>query len=167
MIIEQAEIEDAKAILDLQHLAYQSEAKIYNDYGIAPLTQDLAGIRADFERRLFLKTAIEGRIIGSVRAHLVQGTCFIGRLIVHPDFQNRGIGACLMRAVEARFPEAGRFELFTGHRSERNLYLYRKLGYRVFSEEKVSSGLTLKYLEKLASPAESQPAAAKDTDPAE
>ena len=167
MIIEQAGSEDAKEILDLQHLAYQSEAEIYNDYGIAPLTQDLAGIRADFERRLFLKTAIEGRIIGSVRAHLVQGTCFIGRLIVHPDFQNRGIGACLMKAIEARFPQAGRFELFTGHRSERNLHLYRKLGYRDFSEEKVSSGLTLKYLEKLASPTESQPAAAKDTDPVE
>jgi hypothetical protein len=41
MIIERAHIEDTKEILDFQKLAYQSEAEIYNDYTIPPLTQTL------------------------------------------------------------------------------------------------------------------------------
>jgi 2-aminoadipate transaminase len=41
MRIDRATVEDAKEILDLQKLAYQSEAEIYNDYTIPPLTQTL------------------------------------------------------------------------------------------------------------------------------
>ena len=32
---------DAAEILELQRIAYQSEAEIYNDYSIQPLTQSL------------------------------------------------------------------------------------------------------------------------------
>ena len=46
--IERANIEDAKEILDLQKLTYQSEAENYNDYTIPPLTQTLEEIEADF-----------------------------------------------------------------------------------------------------------------------
>jgi hypothetical protein len=36
---ETATLDDAKQILELQKLTYQSEAAIYNDYTIAPLKQ--------------------------------------------------------------------------------------------------------------------------------
>ena len=99
--------------------------------------------------KLILKAIADGgKITGSVRACLDDGTCKIGRLIVHPDIQNRGIGTRLLKEIERRFENAGRFELFTGHKSERNLHLYRKLGYRIFRSEKISESLTLVYLEK-------------------
>jgi hypothetical protein len=79
---------------------------------------------------------------------MAQNTCMIGRLIVHPDYQNRGIGTRLMNEIERCFDEAKRFELFTGHKSERNIALYRKLGYRIFRSEKISGNLTLVYMEK-------------------
>ena len=148
MIIERAKVEDAKEILALQKLAYQSEAAIYDDYTIPPLTQTLAEIEADFERQVFLKASVDGRIIGSVRAHVRQGTCLIGRLIVHPDFQNQGIGARLMGEIEDTFSQAKRCELFTGHLSERNLYFYQKRGYKIFKREKITEDLTLVFLEK-------------------
>lgn len=148
MIIEQAEVEDAREILALQKLAYRSEAAIYDDYAIPPLTQTPEGIEADFENQLFLKASINRRIIGSVRAYMRQGTCFIGRLIVHPDFQNQGIGTELMNEIEKRFSQAKRYELFTGHRSERNLRLYQKLGYKVFKSERITEKLTLVFMEK-------------------
>lgn len=150
MIIEQARIEDAEEILKLQKLAYLSEAEIYDDYTIPPLTQTLEEIRDDFNRRFFLKATVDEQIIGSVRAHLKDETCFIGRLIVHPHHQNRGIGTKLMHGIEARFREAKRFELFTGHRSERNIHLYNKLGYKTFRTEPISDNLKLVYLEKQA-----------------
>jgi ribosomal protein S18 acetylase RimI-like enzyme len=69
-------------------------------------------------------------------------------LIVHPEFQNRGLGKQLMGAIEARFAGARRYELFTSERSLRNISLYQKLGYKVFRYERVSDSLNLVYLEK-------------------
>jgi len=148
MIIAHAEIDDAKEILDLQKLAYQSEAEIYKDYTIPPLTQTLEEIRTDSEKQVFLKTFIDGKIIGSVRAFMKEESCFIGRLIVHPDFQNRGVGAKLMNEIENYFSKAKRFELFTGHRSEKNIFLYQKLGYQTFGTQNITKNLNLLFMEK-------------------
>ena len=148
IVIAPATVGDAREILALQKLAYQSEAQIYQDYTIPPLTQTLEEIEADFERQLFLKASANGQIVGSVRAYAQQETCFIGRLIVHPDYQNRGIGSQLMREIEKRFPQVKRYELFTGSRSERNLHLYQKLGYKIFRDERISEKVTLVFLEK-------------------
>jgi GNAT superfamily N-acetyltransferase len=67
---------------------------------------------------------------------------------VHPDFQGKGIGGMLMRQVEQRFPQAQRFELFTGHRSNRNLSFYQHIGYVPFREQQLSDHVTLIFLEK-------------------
>ncbi|MHB8066623.1 MAG: GNAT family N-acetyltransferase [Desulfobaccales bacterium] len=146
--ITRATIGDAQEILDLQKLAYQSEAAIYQDYAIAPLTQTLPEIEAELHHQVFLKAAAAGQIVGSVRAYLQQGTCCIGRLIVHPAHQNQGLGRELMGKIEGYFSQAERYELFTGHRSMRNLYLYQQLGYRRVRMEQVSEKLTLVFLEK-------------------
>lgn len=148
MIIETAGISDAAEILALQKLSYFGEAEIYSEFGIPPLTQTFAEILVEFDRSIFLKTSVERQIVGSVRAYSQFGTCFIGRLIVHPDYQNRGIGTRLMAEIEQRFDDMERYELFTGHRSERNLHLYHKLGYRPFRTERVTDALSLIYLEK-------------------
>ena len=151
MRIIRAAAADAAEILALQKLAYQSEAAIYQDYDIPPLTQTLAEIQAEFDRRQVLKAVAAGRIVGSVRAHLDRGTCCIGRLIVDPAYQNRGLGTKLMAAIEACFPEARRYELFTGHLNKRNLYLYQKLSYRPVRRQQVSEKLTMVFLEKRVS----------------
>lgn len=149
MRIKRATIEDAAEILTLQKLAYLSEAVIYNDYSIPPLTQSIAQIEAEFDEQLFFKVSVEGgRIIGSVRGYLRERTCYVGKLIVHPEFWNRGIGTALISKIERHFEQAQRYELFTGYLSERNVYLYRKLGYRAFRREKLSSSLQLVYMEK-------------------
>lgn len=102
----------------------------------------------DFGKQVFLKASFDGAIIGSVRAYTEQDTCFIGRLIVHPNFQNQGIGTMLMDEIERCFSSARRFELFTGEKSERNIRLYRKLGYQAFERERITSDLTIVYMEK-------------------
>jgi ribosomal protein S18 acetylase RimI-like enzyme len=148
MEIERAIISDAEEILSLQKLAYRSEAEIYNDFNIPPLVQALESIEKDFENQYFLKTVMNGKIIGSVRAYTKEGTCYIGRLIVHPDFQNRRIGTDLMNEIERIFNTCRRFELFTGDKSERNLYLYQKLGYKIFKKAKITDQTMVVYLEK-------------------
>jgi ribosomal protein S18 acetylase RimI-like enzyme len=150
VIIEKATVSDAEELLALQKLAYRSEAEIYNDFGIPPLIQTLESMEEDFKNQLFLKTLLDGRIIGSVRAYSKEGTCYIGRLIVHPDFQNRGIGTRLMNDIERIFKGCKRFELFTGDKSEGNLRLYQKLGYRIFKASKITDQTNIVSLEKKA-----------------
>ena len=97
MKIDQATKEDLAEILRLQKVAYQSEAKIYNDFSIPPLTQTFDEIQQDFSFQIFLKIVVKNHIIGSVRAYKENETCFIGKLIIDPDFQNQGIGTNLLR----------------------------------------------------------------------
>ncbi|PQQ67503.1 GNAT family N-acetyltransferase [Acetivibrio saccincola] len=149
MIIENALISDLEEILALQKLAYLSEAEICNDFSIPPLLQTIEDIKSEYAYKTFLKAVDSGKIIGSVRANLQDGTCYIGKLIVHPDYQNRGIGTALMNSIENCFKGCKRYELFTGKKSVKNIYLYNKLGYRIFKEEKISEKLTLVSLEKI------------------
>ncbi|HWQ96011.1 MAG TPA: GNAT family N-acetyltransferase [Candidatus Methylomirabilis sp.] len=148
MIIEQAKVSDAEEILSLQKLSYKSEAEIYNDFNIPPLTQTLEEMKRDFGDQIFLKAVIEGKIIGSVRAIAKEDSCDIRRLIVHPDFQNRGIGTKLINEIEGVFNTSRRFELFTGHKSEKNIHIYQKLGYKTFKTEKITDNIIFMYMEK-------------------
>lgn len=144
-----ADVSDAAEILELQKLAYQSEAVLYDDWSIPPLIQTLDEIKKEFDEATVLKVCDAGRIIGSVRASIRDGTCNIGRLIVHPDFQHKGTGTRLISAIEAVFQYAGRFELFTGSRSEGNIRLYERLGYRIFRSDLLSPQVELVFMVKL------------------
>jgi ribosomal protein S18 acetylase RimI-like enzyme len=149
MMIIKALIEDAATILELQKLAFRSEAVIYDDFCISPLVESLEEIKIEFAAKTALKAIVDDRLVGSVRALERGGTCYIDRLIVHPDFQDKGIGTKLMDEIEGVFPGATRFELFTGDKSEKNIRLYKKLGYQVFKHRRVDDVLSFTYMEKL------------------
>ena len=148
MMITKAEKTDLEQILELQYLAYQSEAELLNGFSIPPLKQTLDEIYQEYATSVFLKATDEsGAIIGSVRAYIDNGTAYIGRLIVHPDRQGQGIGTKLLLTIEQKC-EAAKYELFTSDKSIRNIRLYERLGYVRFREQKVADGLTFVYLEK-------------------
>ena len=48
-----------------------------------------------------------------------------------------------------RLFSCGRFELFTGERSLRNIRLYEKLGYRQFKIERFGDNFALVYMKKI------------------
>ncbi|GGW34500.1 GNAT family N-acetyltransferase [Streptomyces xantholiticus] len=143
---------DAEHILKLQYLCYQTEAELYGDYGIEPLTQSLADLQAELTQGPALVARLGDEVVASVRARVDDtGTARIAKLIVHPRMQRHGLGGRLLDAIEQRFegdPAAKRFQLFTGHRSESNLRLYRSRGYVPVSREEVGPRLTLVTLEK-------------------
>jgi GNAT superfamily N-acetyltransferase len=141
--------EDAETILVLQLLAYESEARRYNDWSIPPLVETLTSVRGQIAAHVVLKAMLGERLVGSVRGLMADGVCEVARLSVHPEMQRRGIGAALLAAIEARFP-AATFELFTGDRSEGNLRLYRRHGYVETHRQAVSPAVSLVYLRKPA-----------------
>ncbi len=78
----------------------------------------------------------EGRMVGAVRGRLEDtpgGPVWdIGRVMVAPDLQGRGLGRVLLAHIESvAAPEATSFVLFTGARSADNIRMYKRAGYRV------------------------------------
>lgn len=146
MVIEAAVAADAGELLTLQRAAYLTEAQLYGDPYIPPLVESLEQVRKIIEGALVLKALDAGRIVGAVRGQLSGATCLVGRLVVAPDRQGQGVGTALLRAVHERMPEATAFDLFTGHLSEGNLRLYRRLGYRETSRERMDDHMTIVHL---------------------
>jgi ribosomal protein S18 acetylase RimI-like enzyme len=78
-----------------------------------------------------------------VRAYNKNDTCYISRLIVLPEYQNKGIGKALTNEIENHFRDiVSRSELFTGSRDQRNQYLYNQLGYKSFKTEKYNNEIS-------------------------
>lgn len=148
--IEAAVPADAGEILTVQRAAYVSEAQLYDDPRLPPLTETLAEVSAALAGDTVVLVARVGpRLAGVVRARLDGATARIGRLAVAPDLQGRGIGGRLLATVEARLVgRADRLELFTGAHSTANLRLYGRHGYRVSGHRRLDTGPGLTYLEK-------------------
>lgn len=81
----------------------------------------------EFENKIILKAiSDENKIIGSVRGNLQDNTVYIGKLMVHPDYRNRGLGSKLLLEIENYFPKS-RYELFTSTQSAHNIRLYEEV----------------------------------------
>jgi ribosomal protein S18 acetylase RimI-like enzyme len=140
--------EDAAAILALQKIAYEREARRYDDWTIPPMVETLDSVREQIAQHVVLKAIVDGRLAGSVRGVVTGRVCEVCRLSVDPALQRRGIGSALIAAVEARFPDIDAFELFTGGRSIENLRLYDRHGYRHARTKVLSPAVSLVFLRK-------------------
>ncbi|MFG3656332.1 GNAT family N-acetyltransferase [Streptomyces sp. NPDC047706] len=154
VIISEATDQDVEQIFKLQYLCFQSEAALYGNYRIDPLVQTLASVRQEVADDCVFVARLGDEVIGSVRGAITDdGAASIGRLCVHPRLQGHGIGARLLRAAESALAEqrgARKFRLHTGHRSEGNLRLYRKVGYETVGTSKGADGVPMIVLEKQA-----------------
>ena len=121
---------DIPELLAVQKLAFQEEADRYGSRGILPLLETEAECAEAFGKNLVLKGTVHGKLVASIRGEMDhQGICYVGRLSIHPDYQNRGYGRAMLAALEKAFPQCAAFELFTGSRSVKNLHLYESAGY--------------------------------------
>jgi ribosomal protein S18 acetylase RimI-like enzyme len=136
-------------ILRLQKSAFLSEAIALNNHNIEPLTQTLEEMEKVFARGIVLKKTDEktGEIVGSVRAREENDRVSVMKLMVRPDFQNKGIGTSLLKEIESLY-ENKTFELFTNAKNEKNMRLYLKNGYREVKRTKESDDLEFAHFEK-------------------
>lgn len=146
--IEVADAADAEALLALIKRTFMGVAEQYGDYTLPPLLESTEEFRARFSDHIILKALDGDRIVGTVLGVMDGCSCLVGRLAVEPESQARGIGRALASAIEERFPDARRFELFTGHLSAETLGLYASLGYTEFRRAEASERVTLVFLEK-------------------
>jgi ech hydrogenase subunit C len=125
-----AEKDDAPEILALQQIAFQPEAETYGEANVAPLQETLEELRAEFDRTLFIKAILNGKIVGVACGAAKDGTFELDRVMVHPHCRGRGAGRRLCAELEGAFAEATRFETKAGPKSEKSLGWLQKLGYR-------------------------------------
>lgn len=123
---------DAGEILTLQLACWVSEALANDTLSIPPLHEGLADVEASLQSWDTYVVREAGRLIGSVRGRLDGHVWVIGRLMVAPDLQGRGLGRVLLEHVQrAAEPGAATYRLVTGAGSVDNLRMYKRAGFSV------------------------------------
>lgn len=123
---------DAGEILTMARACWLSEARDHDSFGIPALNESLEDVRAWLTQWRTWVVRSNGRLIGSVRARRAGDLWDIGRLMVAPDLQGRGLGKALLAFAEQAAPEdVTGFSMFTGGHSVANLRMYQRAGYEI------------------------------------
>ena len=148
MIIELATIQDVPALLDLQRKAFGPLCEELEWEDAPVLTESLEHAYEEFARCTTLKVQNdEGLIIGSVNGNVTDGSLYIGRLMVLPEYQQQGIGKLLFREIQSRLPHRHAW-LCTCQQVRHPYEFYLREGFKPYKSEEVGPGLTWAYLEK-------------------
>jgi tRNA (guanine37-N1)-methyltransferase len=124
---------DAGELLTLQRACWLQEA-IANESvtGIPALSESYDDVVAWLAEWTTFVVRVEGRLVGAVRGRMEGSAWDIGRVMVAPDLQGRGLGRVLLEHIQAVAPAgATSYVLFTGARSTDNLRMYKKAGFRL------------------------------------
>ncbi len=128
-----AVLADAGELLTLQRACWMQEAAANDSVaGIPALQESLADVQEWVGTWTSYVVRVGGRLVGAARGRLVDDVWDIGRIMVAPDLQGRGLGRVLLEHIQAVAPPAATsYVLFTGHRSEANQRMYEKAGFRL------------------------------------
>lgn len=149
--IDLVPLDAAGELLTVRRAAFVSEAQVYDDPHIPPLTQTLDELREDLQRDgvVTLGAWSGHRLVGSIRVEIEGTKATLGRLAVVPDLQGRGIGTQLLLAVPQHLPpETSEVWVFTGKDSVHNIAMYAKHGYE-HEYDQAAGDLTYAYLRKI------------------
>lgn len=151
--------EGAGELLTLRRAAFVTEAQLYDNPRIPPLTQTLDELREDLAAEgIVTLGAWQGhRLVGSIRVEIEGSKATLGRLAVAPDMQGRGIGTELLLAVLPYLPEVTtEVWVFTGQDSKQNISLYAKHGFE-HQYDRAAGDLTYAYLRRILGRSAGQP----------
>lgn len=128
--------EDYSAALEIQRRAYElKEVPLYGT-NLPPLSETPATLAEEAkEGKQLLVGTHGGKVVASLRMKVLEdGAAYFCRLSVDPDLQGHGIGQRMALGFEAFHPDAKEFALDCGERSDENMHIYTKLGYRPTGE---------------------------------
>ena len=147
------EVQDIKQVLSQTWIdTYSSFLPVEVLHKITSLWHTPEGLAAEIEdERVCFSVAKDdhGAILGLVTAgRPTDEVVYIGRLYVLPGHQRQGIGAMLLDACIASFPEFQTLRLEVEAQNEKGLAFYRKQGFRETSrKEQEIEGVSLEVVE--------------------
>ena len=135
---------DAGEIYTLQRACWLQELEANPGVEIPALTESLDDVRRGLGEWTVLvaREPASGRLLGAVRGRVdAPGEWDIGRVMVAPDLQGRGLGRALLELIEEAAPTAvTSYVLFTGAGSIDNLRMYKRAGFRLRPERPAPPG---------------------------
>ncbi|HEX5919048.1 MAG TPA: tRNA (guanosine(37)-N1)-methyltransferase TrmD [Nocardioides sp.] len=135
---------DAGELYTLQRACWLQELEANPGVEIPALRESLDDVRRGLGEWTVMvaREPSSGRLVGAVRGRVdSHGEWDIGRVMVAPDLQGRGLGRALLELVEALAPaEITTYVLFTGAGSTDNLRMYKKAGFRLRTDRAAPPG---------------------------
>jgi GNAT superfamily N-acetyltransferase len=147
--IAPADLDDAPAMLAMQRLAFEPEARACQTWEIPPLQETPDGVREHIRTATVLKAVDGDRLLGSIRGIVTGDACLIRVLVVAPEAQGRGLGARLLRAIEDAHPRVARFELTTNMIMVGNVRFYLRQGYEMVEQVRHAPTIRLAFMRKV------------------
>ncbi|MDP4145232.1 MAG: GNAT family N-acetyltransferase [Bacillota bacterium] len=145
--IKEAEIYDVYRIRELQKKCFKDD---FEKYGESPsYTENITRTLQKLTKDIFYKAVLDKKIVGVVHIYnWGEGHFHLNMICVDPDYQNRGIGTCLVNYVEDKLTEATLWTLITAEENYKNHHFYEKFGYKKVGEVVHSQYLTFRQYEK-------------------
>jgi|NGEPerStandDraft_9_1074522.scaffolds.fasta_scaffold22928_2 ribosomal protein S18 acetylase RimI-like enzyme len=151
MIIRRTNVDEAEDILNVQKEAFQADLEKYEDFETSPATEPIKKLLYKINKNIHYTILINDRIIGGAEVRLDSPTeCYINRIFVLPQYQDKGLGTRIMNFIENEYPNVMKWTLSTPHKNHRNQHFYEKFGYKKVGEHKVTEELNLiDYMKKM------------------
>lgn len=124
--------------IELKHYTEYNETEIlalYSGVGWTAYTAEPEKLRLGFENSLFTLGAYDGeKLVGIIRTvGDGQTIVFIQDILVFPEYQRRGIGSILLKAVLEKYDQVRQIELATDD-TEKTIAFYKSLGFAPMAE---------------------------------
>ena len=109
--------------------------RLYNEVGCIAYTEKPEVLEQGYKNSLLVLAAYENdELLGIIRVvgdgHTI---VFVQDILVFPNYQRKGIGTALLKAVLDRYPEVRQIELVTDN-TPKTVAFYKSLGFKEFSE---------------------------------
>lgn len=149
MAVRSATRDEAEAVASIVRRAFATVAEALG-VDIPPIHEDGSEVVATLDAGdSVLVAVIDGQLVGTVRGENMDSeSVTVRRLAVLPKYRGRGAARALMRQLEAAYPHARRFELFTGAEIGNAVALYESLGYTLMEPRDIDGGVPFVFMEK-------------------
>lgn len=131
--LRHAQLADVGELFTLTRACWLQEAVINDTFNIPVLHEQLDDVRNSLDDwTTLVGHTPENRLVVSARGHMTGASWMVGRVMVAPDLQGRGLGRFILEQIERHAPVAATHAvLYSGSKSTRNHAIYRKAGYRL------------------------------------
>ena len=144
LVIRRTDINEAEHILAVQKEAFKDDLETYKDYETNPAAEPIKRLLYKIGKNIHYTIFLRDKIIGGAEIRLdKEAECYINRIFLLPEHQNRGFGTQIMNFLENEYPKVKKWTLCTPHKNTKNQYFYEKFGYEKVGQHKVTEHLSL------------------------
>ena len=139
--------DESESIRQIQEAAFAPLLERYRDFDGSPAMETAESIRERFNIPgfAFYFIRLSEHTIGSMRIRDIgDGTCWLGKIDILPQYQGFGYAQHAIRLAESLYPHVKRWGLTTIKQEAKLRYLYEKMGYKLTGwEENIKDGMDL------------------------